>query len=96
MVGFGTGFFFSSGAEWSGWEAAGQGLFSWVWTDGDFLERGNSFGFFLMVIGDWNCHYRYYGGRKMWSWSCISKVFLIIRLFPSKQNRTIVKMYLLV
>lgn len=48
----GPDFFFSSGAEWSGWEAAGQGLFSWVWTDGDFLERGNSFGVFFFD-GDW-------------------------------------------
>lgn len=53
MVDFGTGFFFSSGAEWSGWEAAGQGLFSWVWTDGDFWGEGELFldFCFLMVIG---------------------------------------------
>lgn len=38
--------------EWSGWEAAGQGLFSWVWTDGDFWGEGELFWeFFLMVIG---------------------------------------------
>lgn len=52
MVAFGTGFFFSSGAEWSGWEAAGQGLFSWVWTDGDFLERGGIL-FGIFFDGDW-------------------------------------------
>lgn len=47
-----------------------------------FLGEGDFFlDDFLMVIGDWNCHYRHYGGRKMWSWSCISKVFIIIRLF---------------
>lgn len=85
----GPDFFFSSGAEWSGWEAAGQGLFSWVWTDGDFWGEGELFldDFFLMVIGDWNCHYRYYGGRKMWSWSCIRRCSSSSVFFP--QNRTV-------
>lgn len=99
MVAFGTGFFFSSGAEWSGWEAAGQGLFSWVWTDGDFWGEGELFldDFFLMVIGDWSCHYRRYGGRKMWSWSCIRRCSSSSSVFlSSKQNRKTVQMYLLV
>lgn len=65
-----------------------------------FFGEGELFldDFFLMVIGDWNCHYRRYGGRKMWSWSCISKVYSSSPsvFFSSKQNRKTVKMYLLV
>lgn len=71
----------------------GYGPTEIFWREGElFLDD-----FFLMVIGDWNCHYRHYGGRKMWSWSCIRRCSsLSVRLFPSKQNRKTVKMYLLV
>lgn len=63
-----------------------------------FFGEGEFFWTFLMVIGDWNCYYRHYGGRKMWSCSCISKVYSSSPsvFFSSKQNRKTVKMYLLV
>lgn len=94
----GPDFFFSCGAEWSGWEAAGQGLFSWVWTDGDFLEKGELFlGIFFgwrLVIGiviivitvEERCGV-----------GVVSEgVHHHPSFFSSKQNRKTVKMYLLV
>lgn len=48
MVAFETGFFFSSGAEWSGVDGKrlGKDCFHGYGPTEIFLERGNSFGFF--------------------------------------------------
>lgn len=73
----------------------GYGPTEIFWREGEFF-----LGFFLMVIGDWNCHYRHSTLRwkKDVELELYPKVFIIIiiRLFPSKQNRKTVKMYLLV